>query len=178
MKFTTVNLLPNEYVNQFGAERWRRLTVFYGKILIVLLALFAAELLAIAAAARIEEVSLLPDATLMRQIEEFRELEKEARALNRTLTLAHTALLKGEPAHAFIETVVALVPEAISLTKLEFARAEKRLTLTGKAESRAALLALEAALKERPNVENAVIPLTSLAKAQNLDFTLAVTFRF
>lgn len=177
MSMATVNLLPAESRRELAGEIMRRLAVFYGTLLLVIAGLLAVELMAIRLALTIEERSLREGGAFRRELEEFRSLTREASDTAGLLRTAEAFLLRTPPAAAFLEEILGLVPEEMTVSKIDFRRGEKTFALAGRAETRQILLAFESALKDLGSVARVELPLASLVKPRDLDFVMTIYAR-
>ena len=97
-------------------------------------------------------------------------LNKNSRAINQFFKA------KTTPANV-IDQVLESIDTSITLRSFTFDSSNKLLTLSGVANDRTTLLDLKFNLESMEDIENVVLPLESLEKPSNIDFTIITTLK-
>lgn len=86
-------------------------------------------------------------------------------------------LLGQDTLFSMLSAVLADSPEGVSFQHFIFDRGEKTLSLAGKAKTRASVLELDTRLKKLPLAEKVELPLASLVRETDTDFTIRILLK-
>ena len=99
------------------------------------------------------------------------------RDLNQVIHAVREASRNFIPLSPKLVELVGVMPGTIKIVSLELDRERSRLFLSGLAENRAALLALQARLSTLPWIKSVTFPSSQLFQQQNISFELTATLQ-
>ncbi len=122
-------------------------------------------------------------------LQKYNEVQEQAAAINIThqkinarvnsynqqIRILHNIQTENTDWPLFLYNFNNKITTGIYLTQIEINMTEKRLSLKGKSSTREDLLALKQSLEECGLVTNIVLPLNTLLKKQNIDFSITGT---
>lgn len=176
--------MDNELTNLLPSERRRALSRDYLLRLGTLSALLVTLLVVVAG------ILLLPSYVFLVQSQEAKQArlatietvlssEDDASISARLVTISGeaaqlTALAKVQSASALTRAALAVSRPGVTLSGMEYSRANGTLTISGVAATRDALRTYQLALQSAPFAAAATLPVSSYAKDTNIEFIISV----
>lgn len=175
-----INLLPLEQKREIEkAHRFRLATVYVFFLALTLLigvvSLLPAYFITdIKEKAALEEVSILENSTESTEREQINAELLQAKELLSALTGEESRT----PFYNVVEEIASYTGDSIELTNMSYVRAfgeaESTVSIGGRALTRDDLLAFTSALKEDELFNEVVLPVSSLAKDQDIEFNIEI----
>lgn len=177
----TLNLLPDQYKNEYALEKRRRFVVHVTIILCGIGILFNVLLGSVYAFVYTYEKSLrqaIETQTTTDAVKRLSFLEKNVRELNVRVGALVKANTEIVPLAPVFERVSQLVGHDAYIKNISMDASTRTVSVVGFAKTRAAVLALADALQKSDfavpgSVKN---PIKNILKEENIDFTFAFTF--
>ncbi|MBI5912903.1 PilN domain-containing protein [Candidatus Azambacteria bacterium] len=177
----TLNLLPDQYKNEYALEQKRRLVAHISIIMCLIAILFNVLLGSVYAFVFTYEQSLrqsIETQTTTDTVKRLSAIEKNVRELNTSIGALATADAEIIPLAPVLERIAALVGQDAYLKSISMDANTKTVSIAGFAKTRAAVLALAEALQKSDFVAEGSVknPIKNILKEENIDFTFTFTF--
>lgn len=176
-----VNLLPQKTIAGLRRSYYLRLLTM---LIIVLTVAVAIGTVLLVPSYVVSERSADASERYLIAVEETIGVRERAGVTDDIRTLAEQLRILNEyanepPAKPFFEDSLASLSSEIVVTGISFTKGDDALgiSLAGRADSRAALLAFVEALQENGRFEGVTIPVTQLALDSNIPFSITATYR-
>lgn len=172
-----INLLPLQNLRRARREYYMRLMALSGVALAMVLLSSAAFLIPSYLFARIERDAAL--ATFERLKSALDEgAANDSRALSRTAELLEVANKDAARAVPQLREILRAQPGGVALSRVAFeVREQPQFSVSGVAQTREVLLAFRDTLRESETFENVELPIGSLAKAVDIEFSLTIVVK-
>lgn len=172
----TINLLPNTIQQEFDTFKKQKINKHLLTLSTVVLTLTTIAssvalvyLLSLRASLEEEKQALSP------LPQETGAAIKKTQNVNKTTRTITQAGANRTFPQMRLAAIVPIIPQGINITSLSLDEAQKKLVMTGKAQTRQSLLDLRDNLEKTEDFSEAILPLSSLQRAENIDFVLTTT---
>lgn len=176
-----INLLPQGRKEEIKWHQASRLVIFYGIIILMAAGIFISLLFAVQIFLQ-RELSSLDGKIQLKQksirTQELKDLEIQIKAFNGEILKLNKIQAEHIYYSEFLENFTKIIPKDIQLFVLDIQRADKnskenlyKVSMIGKAKTREDLLAFKKALEKTDDFQDLYLPLSSLTKRYDVDFT-------
>ncbi len=179
-----INLLPQARKEEIKWHQASRLVIFYSIIILMAVGIFISSLFVVQIFLQ-RELSSLDEEIQLRQksirTQELKALEVQIKTFNKEI-LRLNKIQAGHTYYSkFLEKFTEIIPKDVQLFVLDIQKADEnskenlyKINIVGKAKTREDLLAFKKALEKSDDFQNLHLPLSSLTKRYDIDFTLNV----
>ncbi len=177
----TLNLLPDQYKNEYALERKRRFVAHSSIIMFFIAILFNVLLGSVYLFVFTYEQSLrqsIETQTTTDTVKRLSVIEKKVRELNANIGILAKADDEIISLAPVLERITALVGQDAYLKSVSMDASTKTISVAGFAKTRAAVLAFADALKKSDFVAEGSVknPIKNILKEENIDFTFTFIF--
>lgn len=172
----TLNLLPPQEKEFLRLERMSRSAIFFGKLFLFLICIFAALLAAIwfYLAVQVQAMDGLVNAEKgSSSLPAARELEEKIVAANQKIKLLNNLQDRQVPVVDVLENLARAVSPGIHFESLQLDIKNKKAVLIGHAATREQLIAFQGKLESYPLFSEIKSPVSNFVKAEDIDFNLS-----
>lgn len=172
-----INLLPLEKQEIIYKEKRRRFLMAFG--LGFAFVLFWGFILALPSFFYLtskerelsRELKALEDSRILKDV---KSIEEEIQNLSQKLTLEKQNRQKTQVPSVFLEKILSLKPQGLSINSLSYnqAPAQSAVSIRGSAQKRSILIDFADKLKKEPLIKNVNFPITNILKETNIEFTI------
>lgn len=177
----TLNLLPDQYKNEYALERKRRFVAHISIIMFFIAILFNVLLGSVYLFVFTYEQSLrqsIETQTTTDTVKRLSVIEKKVRELNANIGILANADKDIISLAPVLERITALVGQDAYLKSVSIDASTKTISVTGFAKTRSAVLALAEALQKSDFIAEGSVknPIKNILKEENIDFTFTFIF--